>query len=132
MLMVDTTIAQTSPTAPVIDLSPKQAGKRAENTLLAVGIGVGSLLLGLLGRSAADKALAAKNVNPDIIDGAVIAGGVGLGAASSNTYIRAGAIGLGSAGLLHAILRRKPQWINPMAQVDATSGNKVPVVITGW
>ena len=120
-----------SATGAVIDLSPatlKAVPKAATNTLVAVGISVLTTIAGFAARSLIDKAIAAKAakdlaegkevkpINPDLVDGAMIASGVGLAAMSKNTYMRAACVGIATGGVVSMVVRKYPRVSSPFAK----------------
>ena len=115
----------------IVDLSPatvKALPKNATNSLVAAGLAAAVTIGAIAVRSAVDQAIIKNNekviaaggtpkiVNPDIIDGGMIAGGVGMAAMSKNSYFRAAMVGVSSAGLVSLILRKVPRLSAPFAR----------------
>jgi hypothetical protein len=120
----------------IVDLSPatvKALPKTATNVLVAAGLAAGTTILAIAARSGIDqliakndaKVLAAggtpKVVNPDVIDGGMIAGGIGLAALSKNSYFRAAMVGISSGGLVSIILRKVPRLSAPFSSTKVST-----------
>ena len=125
-----------SPAGAIVDLAPanvKAVPKTATNVLVAVGLAAGTTILSVAARSGIDELIARndakviaeggtpKPLNPDIIDGGMIAGGVGLAALSKNSYFRAAMVGISSGGLVNLLLRKVPRLAHPFSKTKVVT-----------
>lgn len=120
----------TSMSAPIVDLSPstlKDASKTAPNVLVAVGVSALTSIASIVARAGIDKIIhdrevkdiaegkQPKVINPDYLDGGMIAGGVGLASISKNSLFRAAMVGISAGGLVNLIVRKVPKIAQPFA-----------------
>jgi hypothetical protein len=132
----------TSMNAPIVDLSPstlKDASKTAPNVLVAVGVSALTSIASIVARAGIDKIIhdrevkdiaegkTPKIINPDYLDGGMIAGGVGLASLSKNSLFRAAMVGISAGGLVNLIVRKVPRISQPFAK-----SVEKPAMVVEW